>query len=45
MVARFGRDVNVAGPLVVDDKTFFEHIITDETTIKLIDDRCHLKGG
>jgi hypothetical protein len=45
MVARFGRDVNVAGPLVVDDKTYFEHIITDEKMIKLIDDRCHLKGG
>jgi hypothetical protein len=45
MVARFGRDVNVAGPLVVDNKTYFEHIITDEKTIKLIDDRCHLKGG
>jgi hypothetical protein len=45
MVARFGRDVNVAGPLVVDNKTYFEHIITDEKMIKLIDDRCHLKGG
>jgi hypothetical protein len=45
MVARFGRDVNVGGPLVVDDKTYFEHIITDQKMIKLIDDRCHLKGG
>ena len=45
MVGRFGRDVNVAGPLVVDNKTYFEHIITDEKMIKLIDDRCHLKGG
>lgn len=45
MVARFGRDVNVGGPLIVDDKTYFEHIITDQKMIKLIDDRCHLKGG
>jgi|HubBroStandDraft_6_1064221.scaffolds.fasta_scaffold477536_1 hypothetical protein len=45
MVAMFGRDVNVAGPLVVDDKTYFEHIITDEKMINLIHDRCHLKGG
>lgn len=44
MVARYGRDVNVAGPLVVDNKTIFEHIITDEKMIKLIDDRCHLKA-
>jgi hypothetical protein len=44
MVGRFGRDVNVAGPLVVDDKTYFEYIITDEKMIKIIDDRCHLKG-
>jgi hypothetical protein len=45
MVARYGQDVNVGGPLVVDDKTYFEHIITDEKMIQIIDDRCHLKRG
>jgi hypothetical protein len=45
MVATFGRNVNVAGPLVVADKTYFEYIITDEKMIKLIDERCHLKDG
>jgi len=44
MVGRVGRDVNIGGPMVVDDKTYFEHIITDEAMIKIIDDRCHLKS-
>lgn len=41
-----GHDVKVKGPLVVDGRGTAEHpIIADEETIKIIDDRCHLKGA
>jgi hypothetical protein len=43
MVERYPRDVNVGGPLVVADKTYFEHIIADEEMLKIIDERCDLK--
>lgn len=45
MVGRYDRDVNIGGPLVVDNKTYFEHIIANEKLIRLLDVRCHLKGG
>jgi hypothetical protein len=38
-----GHDVKVAGPLIVDDKTYEQHTFTDEQLIKTIDERCHLK--
>ena len=41
-----GHDVKVKGPLVVDGRGTGENpIIADEKTIKIIDDRCHLKGA
>jgi hypothetical protein len=40
-----GHDVKVAGPLIVDGKTFEHHKITDEKLVKEIDDRCPLRRG
>jgi hypothetical protein len=37
------REVKVIGPLIVDDKNYEHHVITDEKLVKTIDDRCHLK--
>jgi hypothetical protein len=41
-----GHDVKVKDRLVIDGRGTVEHsIIADEETVKIIDDRCHLKGA
>lgn len=44
-VEAVGRDVKVTGTLIVNRKPYEQDKITDDGLIKIIDGRCHLKGG
>jgi hypothetical protein len=42
-VEKVGHEVKVIGPLIVDGKSYEQHVIKDENLIKIVDERCHLR--